>query len=586
MLLPPAARFAIVALSVYVVLPLYIGLALCGVPGLLTVAAGLLTAVYLYGDSPRRYMEGIPGPEKTRKFLTGNIAEFIQFGYHEYYGQITKEYGDVASVQLGAWPQIVVSDPAIIKQICLENFDSFRDRKGLFALRKSKGLLFAKGDHWQASRRALNPAFNSIKLSAFAEIISRHCDALVKRLDRVIDNSSNSNDGGGPIDVLRLFGDLTMDVIGSTSFDSEFGQQETDPPSLEQSTSESNKKTTVAEKVDDATRGQRKDLLEAAKTIFMNLSGPMGSGGSTQKFVSLVMPFLGPLFKLVYPILRTPESRELSKAIKTLDTTMSEILQGRGTFATSPKGSGSSSSSTPPPVANFIDLVRKARDPDSGLRLEDDEVRDQLNLFVLAGYETTANTLAYVAFLLSQNPEAEARLVDEINRLAPDKAKKLDFKDLSKFEYTSNVVSEALRLYPPGAMISRVALRDVTLGSSTKKYLIKNGTWVIVPIYSLHRDERFWEQPEAFDPDRFLPERSATRSKYVHLPFGLGPRNCIGQRFALEEIKLALITLYREHTFKLHEHTLVPLKLRAGITLSPVGGIWMTVHRRGESERA
>jgi thromboxane-A synthase len=238
---------------------------------------------------------------------------------------------------------------------------------------------------------------------------------------------------------------------------------------------------------------------------------------------------------------------------------------------------------------NFIDLVRKARDPESGIRLDNDEVRDQLNLFVLAGYETTANTLAFTAFLVSQNPHAEAKLVEEINRLAPDKEKRLTFRELAEFTYISNVVNEALRLYPPGAMLAREANRDVCIGGSRtaeadnsdgKQYQLRKGTWVVIPVYSIHRDERFWENPEVFDPDRFLPERSEGRPKYAHLPFGLGPRNCIGQRFALEEAKLALIALYREYTFKLHSHTEVPLKLKAGITLSPENGIWMTVHRR------
>jgi carlactone C-19 oxidase len=609
MLVPPAVRFSIIVFLVYVALPLYLGHAVGGLHGVLTVVAGLLTALYLYVESPRRVTRGIPGPPALP--LIGNLPEFVKLGYHIYYGQMAKQYGDVVAIQMGAHPQVVISDPTLIREVCLEKFESFMNRKNGFMMRKSKGLLTAHGKQWQSSRRALNPAFNSLKLSAFADTISNHCDKMTKRLGRIVETTK----GDDPIDVLRLFGDLTMDVIGSTSFDSEFGLQEEDPPTLHD-----NKETAKAEsKLDlkdlkttdpetesetssehnDAdldTKKQKRALLEAAKFIFASLKGPLGTGGMTEVITFVLFPFLEQLYKLAYPILQTPEAKLFWKHLGNLDTIMKEVVEGRGSFvrdsivsttsSLSKRASDASESSNGSPVDSFIDLLRKARDPESGIRLDDEEVRDQLNLFVLAGYETTASTLAFTAFLLSQNPHVEAKLVEEINRLAPDKEKRLTFRDLAEFTYTSNVVNEALRLYPPGAMLSREANRDVCIGGSHtelddsdgKQYQLRKGTWVVIPVYSIHRDERFWENPEVFDPDRFLPERSEGRPKYAHLPFGLGPRNCIGQRFALEEAKLAVIALYREYTFKLHSHTEVPLKLKAGITLSPANGIWMTVH--------
>lgn len=586
MLFSPAFRFACMVLLLYVLLPLYLGNAFAGIPGLLSVAVGLLTGIFCYGELPRRSNpSNIPGP--PGKWLIGNLDLFVKLGgYHKCYEQVTQDYGRVARVQMGAWPQIVVQEPALIKEIGMDKFQSFQDRKVAFSLRKNKGLLFSKGEDWHKSRRALNPAFNSIKLSNFCPTISRHCDTLTQRLDGVIDGK-NPNE---PMDVLRVFGDLTMDVIGSTSFDAEFGLQSI-PLQCEENEAEITKDAEAQPKDQ-----QQKDVLEAAKTIFMSSGGPMGAGGNLQKFVTVLVPFLGPLYRLLFPLLMTPEAKGFWKSIRKLDNIMGEILQGRSQFNTKKSnGDGTSddnSATTSPSVdkkknkafvdANFIDLVRKATDPDSGVALDSSEVRDQLNLFVLAGYETTANTLAFTTFLLAQHTEVERKLVEEIQRLAPNQEQALNFKDLAEFKYTHNVVNEALRLYPPGAMLTREAKETVTIGGKNKgdkQYIIPKGTWVVIPVWSLHRDELFWgDNALEFDPDRF--QDSSKLTKYAHLPFGIGPRNCIGQRFAMEEVKLALIAIYRNYTFRLHNKTTLPLQLKAGITLSPTNGVWMTVHRR------
>lgn len=590
MLFSPAFRFACVALLLYVLVPLSLGNAYAGIHGLLTVAVGLLTAAFLYGELPRRYNpSNLPGP--PGKWLIGNLDLFVKLGgYHKCYEQVTKDYGRVARVQMGHWPQIIVQEPALIKEIGLEKFQYFQDRKMAFLLRKNKGLLWSKGEEWHKSRRALNPAFNSIKLSNFCPTIARHCNALTQRLNRVLDGK-NSNE---PMDVFRLFGDLTMDVIGSTSFDAEFGLQNMPMPGEEGEAEVS--KGASAQPNDQ----QQKDILEAAKTIFMNSGGPMGTGGNLQKLVTVVVPFLLPIYKLFYPLLMTPEAKGLWKSIRTLDKVMGEILQGRSQFNTKISNNndttGDDSITTTNTSAdtkkkkafvdaNFIDLVRKATDPDSGVALDSIEVRDQLNLFVLAGYETTANTLAFTTFLLAQHPEVERKLVEEIQRLAPNQEQSLDFKDLVEFRYTHNVVNEALRLYPPGAMLTREAKETVTIGGKNKgdkEYVIPKGAWVIIPVWSLHRDELFWgDKALEFDPDRFQDASKLT--KYAHLPFGIGPRNCIGQRFAMEEVKLALIAIYRNYTFRLHDKTSLPLQLKAGITLSPTKGVWMTVQRREQA---
>lgn len=599
-MIPSSIRFAFIVVLVIVYLPLYLMYTMYGISGLWSGIIGLITLLYLYGELPRHFLSNFPSPTPKPKWLIGHLSQFAQEGYHNFYGRAIKESDDskVVAVMMGVKPQLVVGDPELIRQIGLTKFDVFHDRPYIFTMRKSKNLIASKGEHWSSSRKALNPTFNSIKLNAFAGIINNHCNTLVQRLDRYVtnqevkyqqkDKNGNSNGSNGnvtnnqqPIDMLKLFQDLTMDVIGSTNFDAEFKLQEHDLCGCadNENNNHQNEQDNAKEEDND---NPHTALLDACKFIFGDTAGPMGGGGMLQIFVAVVVPFLAPLYKLTYPLLQTDGTRKLWRSIKTLDSTMANILNQKKTAS---KDDNFSNGSSPKDVqvANFIDLIRKARNPETGIGLDDQEVRDQLNLFVLAGYETTANTLTFTSYLLAQNPHVEQKLVEEIDRLAPKSGsgQELAFKDLADFTYLNNVINEALRLYPPGAMLSRYAEKDVSLqGSNGKEYHIRKGTSIVIPVYSIHRDEDYWENPSEFDPDRFSPEHSEKRPKWAHLPFGIGPRNCIGQRFAMEEAKLALIALYRDYTLKLHPRTEVPLKLRAGITLSPKDGVFLTVHRR------
>ncbi|MGV0746109.1 cytochrome P450 [Mycolicibacterium sp. XJ870] len=189
--------------------------------------------------------------------------------------------------------------------------------------------------------------------------------------------------------------------------------------------------------------------------------------------------------------------------------------------------------------APLVQALIDARDPDTGRQLTDDEICHELVLFILAGHDTTSTTLCYSLWALGHHPDIQSRVHDEVAALG---TRTLTPEDVPRLEYTVRVLHESLRLCPPGAGTMRVLNEDMTVDG----YRAEAGTIAFVSFYSMHRDPALWDDPAAFDPDRFTPERSAGRNRWQYLPFGGGPRSCVGDHFAMLEATLALATIVRE----------------------------------------
>ena len=227
---------------------------------------------------------------------------------------------------------------------------------------------------------------------------------------------------------------------------------------------------------------------------------------------------------------------------------------------------------SPSDRGDLLSMLISARDEETGEAMTDEQLRVEVTTFLLAGQETTSLALTWSWYLLSQHAGAQRRLEQEIDTVLNGRPP--EYIDLVNLSYTRMVIDEAMRLYPPAWGFSRQALADDELGG----YQLPRGWLAFVIPYVLHRLPAFWEQPEAFDPERFLPERSADRPKFVYLPFGAGPRQCIGNQFALIEAQIIIATLtqgYRLHLVPQHRVEPWPL-----ITLRPRFGMPMIIERR------
>jgi len=221
------------------------------------------------------------------------------------------------------------------------------------------------------------------------------------------------------------------------------------------------------------------------------------------------------------------------------------------------------------PVPDLLDLMMAGEDPKSGRRMTTPELRDNLLTFIVAGHETTALTLSWALYLCGFDPAVQDTARAEAQAVLGCRA--AGAGDLVNLPLTRRIVDEALRLYPPAAFLSRTALKaDELCGRD-----IRPGDTVVLPIYALHRHHGLWADPDAFAPTRFADPKAIDR--FAYLPFGDGPRICIGASFALQEAVIILATLLARFKF-----TLIPGKTPKPVmilTLRPEGGVWLGVER-------
>ena len=192
---------------------------------------------------------------------------------------------------------------------------------------------------------------------------------------------------------------------------------------------------------------------------------------------------------------------------------------------------------------NLMHRLIAARDPETGRSMDDDQLVDNLLTFYLAGHETTARALTWTLYLLARSPEWNALLEDEIGRVAGGGA--IEAQHLDKLVLVQQVLKESMRLYPPVPIMSRQAIADARLG----EHAVRAGTSILKPIYAIHRHAKRWERAQEFDPARFAPEGEAAIPRYQYMPFGAGPRVCIGMSFAMMEATAILATLLQRARF-------------------------------------
>jgi cytochrome P450 len=190
--------------------------------------------------------------------------------------------------------------------------------------------------------------------------------------------------------------------------------------------------------------------------------------------------------------------------------------------------------------APLVHALISATDPATGRALSDDDICNELLAFMLAGHDTIATTLAYALWALGRNPDVQEKVRREVAEIGD---RELTPEDIPHLGYAVQVLHEALRLCPPGAAIGRAAMHDVAVDG----HLVQAGTVLVVGVFALHRDPTLWNDPLRFDPDRFSTENSKGRDRWQYMPFGAGPRSCIGDHFAMLEATLALPTIVR-HT--------------------------------------
>jgi cytochrome P450 len=370
-----------------------------------------------------------------------------------------------------------------------------------------RGLVTSEGELWTQQRRIIQPIFRHSTIAGFAPLMTAACDDLAREWDGLAA-------AGSPVDVAVEMSRLTLDIVGRALFSTDL--------------------TGDAAAVGPAVEVVLRDVIE-------RLTSPVA------------------LATMAVPGLPTAANRRTKAALATLDDVVGLLITRRRIVSEADR-----------PV-DLLSMLLSAGDYGNGEAMSDQQIRDEMMTFLIAGHETSANALSWTWYLLALHPLVARRLRDELSTVLAGRMP--DAADLDKLDYTKAVVQEAMRLYPPVAAIERDATEDDEIGG----YLIPAGTTVIISPWVSHRNPAFWPAPEAFDPERFLGDRPAQQPRYTYLPFGAGPRQCIGAAFALQEATITLAALasrFRADLVPGH-----PIEPQIGVTLRPKHGLPMTLHR-------
>ncbi|CAH7275343.1 LOC101831958 [Phodopus roborovskii] len=460
---------------------------------------------------------GIPGPKPLPLF--GTTFNY-RYGTWKFDEDCYKKYGKIWGFYDGRKPVLAITDPEIIKTVLVkECYSIFTNRRffGPVGFMK-KSITISEDEEWKRLRTLLSPTFTSGKLKEMFPIIGQYGDTLVKNLRR-------EEEKGNPINTKDILGAYSMDVITGTSF---------------------------GVNVDSLNNPDDPFVQKAKKILKFKYFDPF--------ILSIILfPFLTPIYELlnisIFP-------RQSTNFFKKFVTTMK-------------KDRLDSNQKTRMDFFQLMMNTQNSKDKESPKALSDLEMAAQTIIFIFAGYEATSTSISFLLYELATHPDMQKKLQDEIDRALPNKAP-VTYEALMDMEYLDMVVNETLRLYPIANRLERISKKDVEING----VFIPKGTVVMVPIYPLHRGPEHWPEPEEFRPERFSKENKDRINPYVYMPFGNGPRNCIGMRFALISMKLAVIRILQNFTLQTCEQTEIHPKFSIQPVLQPENPIILKVVSR------
>ncbi|XP_067009313.2 probable cytochrome P450 6a14 [Anabrus simplex] len=440
------------------------------------------------------------------------------------------------------YPIVVIRDPELIKQILVKDFLHFQGR-GLKVDPEndplSQHLFSLSGPIWRALRTKLTPTFTSGKMKMMFQLMEE-CSV---QLDKYI---SECNDKSDILEMKEVLAKFTTDIIGTCAFGLHCSSMDDENSEFRQ-------------------MGRR--VFETSTLVAM------------KRLVTGIVPQLSTVLKLslidkkvtnffLKIVKETVEYREKNN-IKRNDFLQLLIqLKNQGKIEDHHHDSTNHENGD---VNDHAD--------DDKLELTDTLMAAQVFVFFIAGFETSSTTMSFALYELALNPDIQARLREEVDNTLEEYDGKITYDALQKMEYLDRVIAESLRKYPPVPNLLRKCSKEYTIPGTDVK--IEKDILTVTPVFAIHRDPKYYPDPDRFDPDRFTPENKAKRHHYTYLPFGEGPRNCIGMRFGLLQSKIGLFTLLSKYEFSVCEQTEIPLKFnpKSPVT-SGVSGITLRVVKR------
>ncbi|XP_058513697.1 cytochrome P450 4F3-like isoform X1 [Ochotona princeps] len=384
------------------------------------------------------------------------------------------------------------------------------------------GLLLSSGDKWSHHRRMLTPAFHFNILKPYMKIFNKSVNVMHAKWRRL------ASEGSTRLDMFEHVSLMTLDSLQKCVFSYDSNCQEKPSEYIAA-------------------------ILELSALV------------ARRNHQILVYPDL--LYNL------TPDGQRFHRACRLVHDFTDAVIQERRRALAS-QGSDDflkSKTKTKTKTLDFIDVLLLTKDED-GKALSDEDIRAEADTFMFEGHDTTASGLSWILYNLAKHPEYQERCRKEVRDLLKDrKLEEIEWDDLAQLPYMTMCIKESLRLHPPVTVISRRCTQDVALPDGR---VIPKGIICLISIFGTHHNPTVWPDPEVYDPSRFEPEKIKDRSPLAFIPFSAGPRNCIGQAFAMAEMKVVLaLTLLR---FRVLPDSAEPSR-KPELILRAEGGLWLRV---------
>ncbi|XP_025191082.1 cytochrome P450 4C1-like [Melanaphis sacchari] len=471
----------------------------------------------------------IAGPPSLPLFgnalqLNGSASDFFRLllKWHS-------KFGDTYQLWIGLRPFIAMADADHIQQVL--NSKTHIDKNLEYNLLLpfiGTGLVTSSGSKWQMRRKLLTPAFHSSILEEFLPLIETKCKTLVKVLRKELDNVTG-------FDIKPYAKLAALDIIGITAMGYEINSQE-------------NSQLEYVKALDELTAIMQKRFITPwlKPNFLFNLT-------SLSKRQNACIDVIHTFTKKVLK-----ERKDNYKLFNNQmsDANKNEIHHGKKYNKA------------------LLDLLLEASK--DGKVLSDNDIQEEVDTFMFAGVDTSSVTFSWIMYVLGQHPHVQDRILEELDEKIPNfGTAKLSSTILNSLDYLERTIKEVIRLYPTVPFIGRQIYEPLSIGDHT----ILPGTSIFINVFALHRNEKHFENPKKFDPDRFLKENKNDQHPYSYIPFSAGSRNCIGKKFALLILKIAVATVIKSYRVK----SLDPeekLGLVGEIVLNALNGINVTLEKR------
>ncbi|KAM8830138.1 cytochrome P450, family 3, subfamily A, polypeptide 65 [Synchiropus picturatus] len=483
-----------------------------------TLIALVISLIAVYGYAPYGVWKkmGIKGP-KPWPFI-GTFLEYRK-GIHNFDMECFQKYGRVYGFYDGRQPMLGIMDTAMIKTVLVKECYSIFTNRRDFGLNGplNTAVSIVEDDEWRRIRSVLSPSFTSGRLKEMYPIMLQHSESVIKNLQKQCDANE-------VVEVKEVFGPYSMDVVTSCAFSVD---------------------------IDSINSPSDPFVKNIKKMVKFNFLDPL-------VVISVLFPFLRPILEKMQLTLFPGDVLDFFfnflKTIKS-DRNKNEH-KTRVDF-----------------MQLMVDAQTSDENPEKGL--SDAEILAQAMIFIFAGYETSSSTLGFIAYNLATHPHIQKALQKEVDETFPEK-KTPSYEALMQMEYLDMVINESMRLYPIANRLERVTKTTVDINGVT----VPKGCVISVPVFTIHRDPKLFPEPEVFKPERFSKENKDKMDPYSFLPFGAGPRNCIGMRFAVLMMKLNLVQILQNFSFITCSETDIPLELGTEGFINPKNPIKLKLEPR------